>query len=77
MSQETYQDFEKTLQTIVPFERQMLLAEVYHYAWYNAEAYKELVEFAAKWADIMGKPILNPKIEINESKNTGIETPTI
>lgn len=77
MSQETYQDFEKTLQTIVPFERQMLLAEIYHYAWYNAEAYQDLVKYAEKWANTMGKPILNPKTEDNESNNTGIETPTI
>ena len=77
MIQETYQDYEKTMQTIVPFERQMLLAEIYHYAWYNAEAYNELVQFADKWSKQMGKPILNPKTETNESNNTGIETPTI
>jgi hypothetical protein len=33
------------MRELLPFERQMLLAEVYHYAWYNEEAYADLLVF--------------------------------
>jgi hypothetical protein len=49
MKQETYQDLEIGLQKLLPIERQMLLAEVYHYAWYSTEAYNELRQFLNKW----------------------------
>ena len=45
MKQETYQDLENGMQKLLPMERQMLLAEVYHYAWYSSEAYHELRAF--------------------------------
>ena len=47
--QETYQDLENGLQNLLPMERQMLLAKIYHYAWYNHEAYKELITFINYW----------------------------
>jgi hypothetical protein len=47
--QETYQDLEEGMQNLLPMERQMLLAKVYHYAWYNEEAYKELLTFINHW----------------------------
>lgn len=49
MKQETYQDLENGMQKLLPMERQMLLAEVYHYAWYSTEAYNELRQFLTKW----------------------------
>lgn len=49
MKQETYQDLENGLQGLLPMERQMLLAEVYHYCWYEPEAYLELKTFLKKW----------------------------
>lgn len=49
MKQETYQDLENGMQKLLPIERQMLLAEVYHYAWYSPEAYQELRTFLKKW----------------------------
>jgi len=49
MKQETYQDLENGMQKLLPMERQMLLAEVYHYCWYSPEAYQELSAFLAKW----------------------------
>jgi hypothetical protein len=49
MKQETYQDLENGMQKLLPMERQMLLAEVYHYAWYSSEAYHELKTFLKKW----------------------------
>ena len=45
MNQETYQDYENGMQNLLPMERQMLLAEVYHYCWYSPEAYEELKKF--------------------------------
>jgi hypothetical protein len=47
--QENYQDFEKLMQRLTPMERQMILAKVYHYAWYNNEAYEQLITFVNYW----------------------------
>jgi len=47
--QETYQDLENGLQNLLPMERQMLLAKIYHYAWYNHEAYAQLLTFVDHW----------------------------
>jgi hypothetical protein len=47
--QETYQDLEKGMQGLLPMERQMLLAKIYHYAWYNKEAYDQLITFVNHW----------------------------
>lgn len=49
MKNETYQDLEDGMQKLLPMERQMLLAEVYHYCWYSTEAYDELRQFLNKW----------------------------
>jgi hypothetical protein len=49
MKQQTYQDLEIGLQNLLPMERQMLLAEVYHYCWYSPEAYTEIKAFLKKW----------------------------
>lgn len=51
---------------LVPYERQKFLAELYHYAWYNPEAYKELQEFLQRWAAI-SQP---PTFIINQNDNT-------
>jgi hypothetical protein len=47
--QETYQDLEIGMQNLLPMERQMLLAKIYHYAWYNKEAYDQLITFVDHW----------------------------
>ena len=47
--QETYQDLEIGMQNLLPMERQMLLAKIYHYAWYNKEAYNQLITFVDHW----------------------------
>lgn len=47
--QETYQDLEDGLQKLLPMERQMLLAEIYHYMWYNPEAYQQILVFLEHW----------------------------
>jgi len=47
--QENYQDLERGMQRLLPMERQMILAKVYHYAWYNNEAYEQLITFVNYW----------------------------
>jgi hypothetical protein len=47
--QQTKQDLELGMQFLLPIERQMLLGKIYHYAWYNREAYKELITFVNHW----------------------------
>ena len=37
------------MQDLLPMERQMLLAKIYHYAWYNKEAYDQLITFVNYW----------------------------
>ncbi len=37
------------MQNLLPMERQMLLAKIYHYAWYNKEAYDQLINFVNHW----------------------------
>ena len=49
------------MKELLPFERQMLLAEVYHYAWYNEDAYKDLLTFIEKYSTVLEKPVFfNP-----------------
>jgi hypothetical protein len=47
--QENYQDLERSMQRLLPMERQMILAKIYHYAWYNNEAYDQLITFVSHW----------------------------
>jgi len=70
MKQETYQDLENGLQSLLPFERQVLLAEIYHYAWYSNDAYKDLTEFIKKWETIIDKPVFFNQNEKHEPTNT-------
>jgi hypothetical protein len=41
----------QTMKELPAFERQLLLARVYHFSWYSDEAYAELVEYINKWED--------------------------
>lgn len=73
---ETYQDYEpvfkeNAMMDLLPFERQILLAEIYHYAWYNDEAYQDLLAYLEKYRQIAQRPnFLTPKTNNNDSKNT-------
>jgi hypothetical protein len=71
MNQETYQDLENDMHSKLPFEKQVWLAEIFHYAWYSPEAYHEFNNLVLKWESIMGKPLLYNQNEKNESTNTG------
>jgi hypothetical protein len=61
------------MRELLPFERQMLLAEVYHYAWYNKEAYKDLLLFIEKYQTILEKPVFFNPINNNDTETTNLE----
>jgi len=61
------------MRDLLPFERQMLLAEVYHYAWYNEEAYKDLLLFIEKYQTILEKPVFLTPINNNDTETTNLE----
>jgi hypothetical protein len=62
------------MRELLPFERQMLLAEVYHYAWYNEEAYKDLLLFIEKYQTILEKPVFFNPINNNDTTTTNLES---
>jgi hypothetical protein len=61
------------MRELLPFERQILLAEVYHYAWYNEEAYKDLLLFIEKYQTILEKPVFLTPINNNDTETTNLE----
>jgi hypothetical protein len=61
------------MKELLPFERQILLAEVYHYAWYNEEAYKDLLIFIEKYQTLLDKPVFFNQINNNDTTTTNLE----
>ena len=61
------------MKELLPFERQILLAEVYHYAWYNEEAYKDLLLFIEKYQNLLDKPVFLTQINNNDTEATNLE----
>ncbi len=61
------------MRELLPFERQILLAEVYHYAWYNEEAYADLLAFIDKYQTILDKPVFLTQINNNDTTTTNLE----
>ena len=61
------------MRELLPFERQMLLAEVYHYAWYNEEAYKDLLTYIGKYRTLLDKPVFLTQINNNDTTTTNLE----
>lgn len=61
------------MRELLPFERQMLLAEVYHYAWYNEEAYKDLLTYIDKYRTLLDKPVFFNPINNNDTETTNLE----
>ena len=61
------------MRDLLPFERQMLLAEVYHYAWYNEEAYADLLLFIEKYQNLLEKPVFLTPINNNDTETTNLE----
>ena len=62
------------MRELLPFERQMLLAEVYHYAWYNEEAYEDLLAFIKKYENKLDKPVFLTQINNNDTTTTNLES---
>lgn len=62
------------MRDLLPYERQMLLAEVYHYAWYNEEAYADLLTFIEKYQTILDKPVFLTQINNNDTETTNLDT---
>jgi hypothetical protein len=61
------------MKELLPFERQILLAEVYHYAWYNEEAYKDLLTYIDKYRTLLDKPVFLTQINNNDTTTTHLE----
>jgi len=61
------------MRELLPFERQMLLAEIYHYAWYSEVAYKDLLEFIEKYQNVIDKPVFLTPINNNDTETTHLE----
>jgi hypothetical protein len=61
------------MRDLLPFERQMLLAEVYHYAWYNEDAYADLLLFIEKYQNLLDKPVFLTPINNNDTETTNLE----
>ena len=60
------------MRNLLPIERQMLLAQVYHYAWYDEQAYIELQEYIKKWeVKCEIKAVFSNQINQDDTTNTG------
>jgi len=60
----------QTMRELPAFERQLLLARVYHFSWYSDEAYAELLQYINKWEDeCKVKAVLaQPEVQTEEEK---------
>jgi hypothetical protein len=57
-----------TFAEFTPYERQMIIAELYHNAWYDQERFEEIYDLYNKWAN---NPITNRKfiLPLTENQN--------
>jgi hypothetical protein len=53
-----------TFGDFTPFERQMIMAELYHNAWYDQERFEEMYDLYNKWAE---SPVKECKFIIPEN----------
>jgi len=54
-----------TFADFTPFERQMIMAELYHNAWYDQERFEEMYDLYNKWA---GNPVKECKFILPEKE---------
>ena len=54
-----------TFGDFTPFERQMIMAELYHNAWYDQERFEQMYDLYNKWA---GNPVKECKFIIPEKE---------
>jgi len=55
-----------TFADFTPFERQMIMAELYHNAWYDQERFEQMYDLYNKWAD---NPVKECKFIIPENND--------
>jgi len=55
-----------TFADFTPYERQIILAELYHNAWYNQERFEEMYDLYNKWTN---NPIKERKYIFPETEN--------
>lgn len=59
-----------TFADFTPYERQMIIAELYHNAWYDQERFEEMYDLYNKWAQnpITDRKFIlpNPEADTNE-----------
>jgi len=59
-----------TFGDFTPFERQIIMAELYHNAWYDQERFEEMYELYNKWANnpLKDRKFILPNTETNEEQ---------
>ena len=61
-----------TFADFTPFERQMIVAELYHNAWYDQERFEEMYDLYNKWAT---NPLTNRKFILPETNENEEQLP--
>jgi hypothetical protein len=61
-----------TFADFTPFERQMIVAELYHNAWYDQERFEEMYDLYNKWAN---NPLTNRKFILPETNDNEEQLP--
>jgi hypothetical protein len=59
-----------TFAEFTPYERQMIMAELYHNAWYDQERFEEMYDLYNKWAN---QPLTDRKFILPHTQNTNDE----
>jgi len=59
-----------TFGDFTPYERQMIMAELYHNAWYDQQRFEELYDLYNKWANnpLTNRKFILPNTEKNEEQ---------
>ena len=59
-----------TFADFTPYERQMIVAELYHNAWYDQERFEEMYDLYNKWANnpLQDRKFITPETNENEEK---------
>jgi hypothetical protein len=57
-----------TFADFTPYERQMIVAELYHNAWYNQERFEQMYDLYDKWKNnpLQDRKFILPNPEANE-----------
>lgn len=61
-----------TFADFTPFERQMIVAELYHNAWYDQERFEEMYDLYNRWAN---NPIKERKFILPENNDNEEQLP--